>query len=128
MSHFSKIKTNISNKNILINTLHDMGFMYKYSRDSLSSKDILVYDGRGSKSYLFSFVWNDSQYNLLADLQLWSLDVDFNYFLDSLSQMYAYNMVVDQSTLGGFHKVNEEVMTDGSIRVKLKRWSTSNFC
>ena len=125
MSHFSKIKTNITDANILVKTLHEMGFVYKYSNSSL--KEIYVYSNSNSEGYLFSFVWNGNYYNLLADIHLWSLDVDFNYFLDSLSKMYAYNIILNQGTLSGFNKVSEKTNSDGSIKITLKRWSTSNF-
>lgn len=126
MSHFSKIKTNIYDDNVLVKTLNDMGFICKYSIDSLSSRDIFVYNTSNADKYLFLFTWNGSFYNLLADLQLWSLDIDFNYFIDSLSQMYAYNVILNQGSLSGFDKVSEQTICDGSIKIKLKKWSSSN--
>nr|CRF40047.1 Hypothetical protein ycf35 [Laurencia snackeyi] len=126
MSHFSKIKTNIYDNNVLVKTLNDMGFICKYSMDSLSSRDIFVYDTFNTDKYLFVFTWNGNFYNLLADLQLWSLDVDFSYFMDSLSQMYAYNIILNQGLLSGFNKVSENTISDGSIKIKLKKWSSSD--
>nr|ARW68631.1 hypothetical protein [Palisada sp.] len=123
MSHFSKIKTNIYDKNILVKTLYDMGFTCKYSDDSLSLSDIFVYSNSDTQNALFVFSWNNDCYNLLADLQLWRLDIDFNYFVDSLSQMYAYNMILSKSSISGFDKISEKVIDDGSIKIKLKRWS-----
>nr|YP_010951458.1 Ycf35 [Laurencia catarinensis]WMP12397.1 Ycf35 [Laurencia catarinensis] len=126
MSHFSKIKTNIYDDNVLVKTLNDMGFICKYSMDSLSSRDIFVYNTCNADKYLFVFTWNGSFYNLLADLQLWSLDIDFHYFMDSLSQMYAYNIILNQGFLSGFNKVGEKTVSDGSIKIKLKKWSSSD--
>nr|YP_009944523.1 hypothetical protein [Osmundea sinicola]QFR99817.1 hypothetical protein [Osmundea sinicola] len=127
MSHFSKIKTNIANNDMLTTTLSEMGFIYKYSTDAVSQKDIFVYTSRDITNHVFSFIWNGSNYNLLADVNSWSLDVDFNCFIDSLSQIYAYNIILNQSCLNGFSKVSEKTATDGSIKIKLKRWSTSNL-
>nr|YP_010937605.1 hypothetical protein Ycf35 [Palisada intermedia]WKW95732.1 hypothetical protein Ycf35 [Palisada intermedia] len=129
MSHFSKIKTNIYDDNVLVKTLNDMGFICKYSMDSLSSRDIFVYSTShdDTDKHLFVFTWNGSFYNLLADLHLWSLNIDFNYFMDSLSQMYAYNVILNQGLLSGFNKVSEKTISDGSIKIKLKKWSSSDY-
>nr|YP_009391572.1 hypothetical protein [Laurenciella marilzae]ARW59716.1 hypothetical protein [Laurenciella marilzae] len=125
MSHFSKIQTNIYDSNLLVKTLNNMGFVCKYSNDCLSSKDIFVYSN-SSENYLFAFTWDGTSYNLLADLQLWTLSTDINYFIDTLSQKYAYNMILSQSVLSGFSKISETVAVDGSIKVRLKRWSSSD--
>nr|WMP11758.1 Ycf35 [Laurencia australis]WMP11969.1 Ycf35 [Laurencia australis] len=126
MSHFSKIKTNIYDDNVLVKTLNNMGFICKYSTDSLSSRDIFVYSSYNTNKHVFVFTWNGSFYNLLADLQLWSLDTDFNHLMDSLSQMYAYNIILNQGLLSGFNKVSENTIYDGSIKIKLKKWSSSD--
>ena len=134
MSHFSKIRTNISNAKVLTKTLIDMGFRYEYlkanydiSVGSTAGKDIVVYDVSNDDNPLFSFAWNGSQFNLVADLHFWNLGVDVNYFLDSLSQKYAYNIILDQSYSNGFHQVCHNVFSDGSVKMTLKRWSGTSF-
>nr|YP_010170894.1 hypothetical protein K8K75_pgp172 [Chondria tumulosa]QSD57035.1 hypothetical protein [Chondria tumulosa] len=134
MSHFSKIRTNISNSDVLLKTLDQMGFDCEYfdSKNvsvpcNLSIHNVAVYDFSKNKKQLFGFIWNESQYNLVADLDLWSLDMDFNYFVDLLSQRYAYNMILNQSSVGGFCKVDENILSDGSIKVVLRKWSNDNF-
>nr|ARW64075.1 hypothetical protein [Chondria sp. (in: red algae)] len=131
MSHFSKIKTNISDEKILVKTLKQMGFNYEYFSDSstnmndlISMSNIIIHDNSYQKKHLFSFVWTNNQYNLVADLQMWNLDVNFDYFLDLLSQKYAYNVILNQSFINGFTTINEKILEDGSIKIVLKRWST----
>nr|YP_009393024.1 hypothetical protein [Bostrychia moritziana]ARW61586.1 hypothetical protein [Bostrychia moritziana] len=125
MSHFSKIKTNISNLNLLKKTVGQLG-LYSTLQDSLSNlhcmQNLVVYEDYKKIKPLFSFIWDNSEYHLVVDLQLWSLNVDFDYFIDKLSQQYAYNVVVDKSLSTGFQKISEKVSTDGSIKVTVSRW------
>lgn len=136
MSHFSKIKTNISSLSILKQTIQQLGFHYElaYPSEIIKSKEftnasmyqnLLVYSSSVNvvnKKPLFSFVWNNSEYHLLVDLQLWSLNMDVNYFIDKLSQKYAYNMILSQSMSSGFQKINEKCISDGSIQVVVQKW------
>nr|YP_009399638.1 hypothetical protein [Digenea simplex]ARW69457.1 hypothetical protein [Digenea simplex] len=126
MSHFSKIKTNISNLDILEKTIIQLGFnceIIKENTNNSLGKRIVVYKSDQLKDSVFSFVWSGYEYSLIVDLQLWSLKIDVNHFVDLLSQKYAYNVILKQSTSNGFQKVEEEIVDDGSIRLTLQRWS-----
>lgn len=135
MSHFSKIKTNISNLNVLRQTIHQLGFHYQIislaTLDNLSKSscnlfmpmDLIVYRSSLEKKPLFSFVWNTFEYNLMIDLQLWDLDMDVNYFVDKLSQRYAYNIILNQSIASGFQKIDEKMAADGSMQLTVQKWS-----
>nr|ARW60533.1 hypothetical protein [Polysiphonia sp.] len=134
MSHFSKIKTNITNLDILTKTINQLGFNYRfiYNRDDDLSKQVdsryeslCVYHPSQVSSHrpIFLFKWNGNDYNLVVDLQLWDLEIDFNYVLDCLFQQYAYNTIVNTSSVNGFHKINERLNYDGSIKITLQRWN-----
>nr|WGH13846.1 Ycf35 [Lophurella pseudocorticata] len=79
MLHFSKIKTNITNLNVLIKTIKELGFNYqffgstdKYFPINNQSKpnNILAYklNEYNRESAIFTFMWNTSEYLLLIDL------------------------------------------------------------
>ena len=134
MSHFSKIKTNITDLSALTKTICQLGFSYKLLDDvnqdtnvkkMKESKNLSVYDlnALNTKVPVFNFIWNGEEYILIADVQLWSLDVDFNYLLDRIFQQYAYNVVLSKSSISGFNKIQEDVSYDGSIKVTLQRWN-----
>nr|YP_009392609.1 hypothetical protein [Bostrychia tenella]ARW61171.1 hypothetical protein [Bostrychia tenella] len=136
MSHFSKVKTNISSLSVLRKTIQQLGFHYqivslatldnlgKGSCNSSMPMDLIVYRSSLGERPLFSFVWNTSEYNLMIDLQLWDLDMDVNYFIDKLFQRYAYNIIVNQSTASGFQKINERIAMDGSVQLTVQKWSS----
>nr|QCI08848.1 hypothetical protein [Wrangelia sp.] len=124
MSHFSKIKTNISRLGILEKTLQDFEFKYYINDSSTSSNNqINVYNkSLTDNDLLFSFVWDGYQYSLAADLQLWNLSVNFSDFLEKFNQRYAYNVILEQSKVIGYQKIDDNLMTDGSYRVILQKW------
>lgn len=132
MSHFSKIKTNITSLSTLCKTIDQLGFEHKtFSEDpnDLSTsvrESLLVYHPNylSADIPVITLVWNGSAYNIVVDLQLWYLDIDFNYFVERLSQQYAYNIVLNQGYSNGFQKVGESVGNDGSIKITLKKWNS----
>nr|YP_010619206.1 hypothetical protein PNY92_pgp169 [Amplisiphonia pacifica]WAX03219.1 hypothetical protein [Amplisiphonia pacifica] len=136
MSHFSKIKTNITNFNVLIKTVKQLGFNYQFfsnssycidSNEEGKKSDILVYqlNKYNKENHIFTFIWNVSEYHLVVDLELWNLDIDVHYLLDRIFQQYAYNMVIETSSINGFQKIKENIHDDGSIKLTLQRWNNS---
>nr|YP_009332585.1 conserved hypothetical plastid protein [Membranoptera weeksiae]AHZ94600.1 conserved hypothetical plastid protein [Membranoptera weeksiae] len=132
MSHFSKIKTNISDIEILKKTLNDLGFTYSSTKYNLSNIDINysnhfkylnVYKDKLNTKTLFEFIWDGFEYNLVADFNLWHLDMSMDYFLEKLSQQYAYNIILNQSIINGFNETNYTLMKDGSIKVMMQKWN-----
>nr|WGH13019.1 Ycf35 [Echinothamnion sp.] len=135
MSHFSKIKTNITNLAVLIKTIQNLGFNYRFisnsdnhscKNDQYIPSNLLVYKiGQYNvESSIFTFVWNNHEYILLVDLDSWCLDVSFNYLFDCLFQEYAYNIIVNTGYVGGFQKIKEQSTDDGSIKLTLQRWNS----
>nr|QCI05972.1 hypothetical protein [Delesseria sanguinea] len=132
MSHFSKIKTNISDLEILKKTLKDLGFTYGLTKCNLlktkinpfnETKYLNVFDGKPDGQTLFEFIWDGYEYNFIADFNLWHLDISVDYFLEKLSQRYAYNVILNQSILNGFNEKNYILMKDGSIKIIMQKWN-----
>jgi len=135
MSHFTKIKTNITDYNALVQTIGQLGLSYKSlnsdiadssSGNTMNPKDIIVYKSSNNSNIpVFNFVWNSQEYVLVADIQFCKLNMDFNCFLDRLFQHYAYNVIIRTSDISGFHRIQEDVCYDGSIKVTLQKWSSN---
>nr|YP_009391982.1 hypothetical protein [Periphykon beckeri]ARW60330.1 hypothetical protein [Periphykon beckeri] len=128
MSHFSKIKTNITSLSILIKTIKQLGFNYRFSNcfnnlNFISNVVVYKLSKYGNEDTVFTFIWNIKEYILLVDLDLWNLDIDFHYLFDHLLQQYAYNVVMSTSYISGFQKIKESSYCDGSIKLILQRWS-----
>ena len=135
MSHFSKIKTNINNLDTLTKTLNQLGFKsqlidnnsHEHLFSGSSSRSLVVYEQKdyNNNNPICTFAWNKSEYSVVVDLHLWSLGMDFQHFIEILSQKYAYNMIISRSSLNGFQMMSEYVRDDGSISLTLRRWSAS---
>nr|YP_009397155.1 hypothetical protein [Thuretia quercifolia]ARW66341.1 hypothetical protein [Thuretia quercifolia] len=122
MSHFSKIKTNISDLEMLTKTLNDLGFVYSLEKKISQVNKISVFNKDIYDKHLFDFCWNGREYMLLADLFLWSLDVSIDYFLEKLTQQYAYNIIIKESLNYGFDNKSKILMKDGSIKLLVQKW------
>lgn len=134
MSHFSRIKTNISSFEILTKTLQDLGFKYEFKnnldhyivKDKLSQcSEIYVYHNLNDLNPVFNFIWDGVEYILIADFQLWSLETSVDNFVEILNQKYAYNMILNQGFSHGFQKVREIIMPDGSLKIMMQKWDIS---
>ena len=65
---------------------------------------------------------NTGNYELVAELDTWDLDVPVNRFIEKVTQQYArmtlYNTVKEE----GFTVDEEWEMTDNSIELTVSRW------
>ncbi|MBF2009634.1 DUF1257 domain-containing protein [Chlorogloeopsis fritschii PCC 9212] len=127
MSHFSQIKTQIRNLESLQDALTDLGIDWKQGprevrgyRGQTHAAEITIEQDNG---YDVGFKWNGKEYELVADLQYWQQDLSVEGFLRQVTQRYAYNTVVKESTRAGFQVAEQQQNQDGSIRLVVQRWS-----
>nr|QCI08576.1 hypothetical protein [Spermothamnion repens] len=126
MSHLSKIKTNISNIEILKQSLTEMGFYYSLE-ESLKKNhnhylNVYASDIQSLKKIICCFEYDGLNYSLVTDIQLWNMGIQFDSFYEKLKQRYACNIILNQSNSNGFSKVSEKIMADGSVSVLVQRW------
>ncbi len=125
MSHFTKIKSKITDKVFLKKAISDMEL--EYQEGKLKAKgwlwkkqkaDIIIPTKSG---YDIGFRFNGDTYDIVAD---WDSikDVDQNTFVDTLNQRYAYNVVKDTLSRQGFLLTSEENKA-GNINLTLSRES-----
>ena len=72
--------------------------------------------------YDIGFNWNGSEYELVADLSFWQQQWSLETFIDRVSQAYASETILNESTKQGFQTVNEKTNIDGSVTLVLERW------
>nr|YP_010902986.1 hypothetical protein P4C74_pgp193 [Hypnea pseudomusciformis]WCH55040.1 hypothetical protein [Hypnea pseudomusciformis]WCH55439.1 hypothetical protein [Hypnea pseudomusciformis]WCH56633.1 hypothetical protein [Hypnea pseudomusciformis] len=125
MSHLSRIKTSIIHKEILIKTLQDLNFTYKNTSGNSTNNHGTNYDNitvqKNSKD-LFIFLWNGKEYSLLADLQIWTMDIPYTKVLEKITQQYSYNTILQESAKYGFTNINQQTLEDGSIQLVVQKW------
>jgi len=126
MSHFSKIKTALKDLDLLKQSLNDLAIKWhvkdnivKGYKDQITFANIVIPQ---NNNYDIGFVWNGVEYQLVADLQFWQQPWSVEFFLNKLTQRYAYNSILKMANDTGFHAVNETVKENGLIKLTLQRW------
>ncbi|TVQ14414.1 MAG: DUF1257 domain-containing protein [Leptolyngbya sp. DLM2.Bin27] len=129
MSHFSQIKTKIRNLDSLKLALDDLGADWKAGpcdvrgyRGQTQTADVVIAQDNG---YDIGFRHNPEtrDYELVADLQYWQQPLTVEGFLSQVTQRYAYNTVVSETSRQGFQLAEEQVREDGSVRLVVQRWN-----
>ena len=129
MSHFTCIKTQIKDRPNLIEALQLLG------HDIEENKVLVVNNSAHADEHPeffaevairndIGFRWNKNteNYELVAELDTWDLDVPVSRFNDKVTQQYAratlYNVVKEE----GFQVEEEWEMDDNSIELTVSRW------
>ncbi|MEA5449522.1 DUF1257 domain-containing protein [Leptolyngbya sp. CCNP1308] len=129
MSHFSQIKTKIRNLDSLKLALNDLGTDWKAGpcdvrgyQGQTQTADVVIPQDNG---YDIGFRRNPEtcDYELVADLQYWRQPLTVEGFLSQVTQRYAYNTVVSETSRQGFQLAEEQVREDGSVRLVVQRWN-----
>lgn len=126
MSHFTKIKTTLTDLDLLKLSLDDLSIscdpdvkLMKGYKNQEHFANLVI---KQSNGYDVGFTWNGMEYQLVADLQFWQQPWSVETFLDKVSQRYAYNSIVKATQSKGFQMVQEVSQENGSIKLTLQRW------
>jgi hypothetical protein len=125
MSHFSTIKTQITDERILIQSLQDLGFSVQTSAQvrghnglRLQADVVAVLPGH----YDLGWTKNaDGTYDLVADL--WGVAKQHNQqqLLDAINQKYAVNKTISEIKRLGYNLAQHTVQADGTIKLIVQR-------
>ena len=125
MSHFTKIKTQIAQKEFLLRALKDLGHSYEEGEVKIrgyagASTAVEVRIPTNSSGYDIGFSKNGDTYEVVAD---WYGVRGFNRksFLERLAQRYAYHATKAKLEEQGFAVSAEETQNDGRIHLVLRR-------
>ncbi|MEM9927400.1 MAG: DUF1257 domain-containing protein [Cyanobacteria bacterium P01_D01_bin.50] len=123
MSHFTTIKVQIKNSNILHQVLQEMGYQVecnKVVRGYGSNTTNAEYVVRQANGYDLGFRLKGENYELVADF--WGVKIKPQEFVNSVTQKYAYKVLLASVKEDGFTIEEEETLQDGTIRVVVGRW------
>ena len=127
MSHFSSIKTQVRNLTFLKSALNDLEIDWKEGpspvrgyQGQTSQAELII---EQENNYDIGFSWNGKEYELVADLQYWQQPWTVDGFLQRVTQRYAFQTVLNESSAQGFAVTQQEKNEDGSIRLVVQRWS-----
>ncbi|MHC5761939.1 DUF1257 domain-containing protein [Nostoc sp.] len=123
MSHFTTIKIEIKNGEILHQVLQDLGYQVElntnvrgYTHKTTNSEYVI----RQSNGYDLGFRRQGENYELVADF--WGAKINQQEFINRISQKYAHRTLMESIQSEGFNVEEEEVLEDGTVRVVVGRW------
>jgi hypothetical protein len=128
MSHFSTLKTELRDRQALIEALGDLGHhpeegqrQVRGYRGQAVLADLAIPQASGGD---IGFRWNpeSGSYELVADLDLWRLPVPVERFLAQLNQRYALRSILAATAEEGFQVQEQTNHADGSIELVVTRW------
>jgi hypothetical protein len=123
MSHFTTIKVQIKNGEILQQTLQELGYTVEYNkkvRGYQGNKTNAEYVIQQDNGYDLGFRRNGENYELVADF--WGAKIDQQAFVNSIMQKYAHKILMTSVQEQGFNVEEEETLEDGTVRVVVGRW------
>lgn len=130
MSHFSTVKTELRDRQALVQALSDLGHtpaegsrMVRGYRGQTIQADLAVSQASGAD---IGFRWDGKSgcYELVTDLDLWRQPVPVERFLAQLSQRYALCTILAASAEEGFQVTEQSVHRDGTIELVVSRWDS----
>jgi hypothetical protein len=128
MSHFSTLKTELRDRQALLQALGDLGHTpaegarsVRGYRGQTITADLAVPQEGGAD---IGFRWNDEagSYELVTDLDLWRQPVPVERFLAQLNQRYALRAILAASAEEGFQVSSQSEDVDGTIELVVSRW------
>ena len=123
MSHFTTIKIQIKNGEILHQILQELGYRVECNtkvRGYVGSTTQAEYVIRQDNGYDLGFRRNGEIYELVADF--WGAKINQQNFINLISQKYAYKTLIHSLADEGFNVEEEEVLEDGTVRVVVGKW------
>ena len=129
MSHFTTIKTKIKDRPYLIEALEHMGHDVQENQQLVINNPSHAEDHPEfhaevaiSNDIGFRLDKNTGNYELVAELDTWDLDVPVNRFIEKVTQQYARMTVHGTIKEEGFEVAEEWEMDDNSIELTVTRW------
>ena len=127
MSHFTKIKTKLYDRVTIEKSLSDLNIEWESEGTRIRgynnqehSADIII---RQNNKHDIGFKWNNSEYELVADLMFWDQSYSVDKFLNQVHQRYAFNLITKVSEEQSLQFVETENLEDGSIRLLLRKFN-----
>ncbi|MBZ8178765.1 DUF1257 domain-containing protein [Oscillatoria salina] len=123
MSHFSTIKVQIKQGEILNEVLQELGYNVElnttvrgYHGDTTNAEYVI----RQANGYDLGFRRNGENYELVADF--WGAKIDRQDFVHKISQKYAHKTLMATVKEQGFNVEEQETLADGTVRVVVGSW------
>lgn len=123
MSHFTTIKIQIKNGEILQEVLQELGYQVEcnttvrgYQGNSTQAEYVI----RQNNGYDLGFRRSGEIYEIVSDF--WGAKINQKEFVNSISQKYAHKTLINSVNEQGFDIEEEEILEDGTVRFVVGKW------
>ena len=125
MSHFSTITTTIKDRDLLVKSLQVLGHEVEENilLDNPVNHQHEQVEVEVAINNDIGFKWNGSEYELVAELDAWDLDVPVSRFIEKVTQQYAKATVLATAEEQGFTLAEEHSKIDNTIELVVTRWT-----
>ncbi len=127
MSHFTKIKTKLYDRVTIEKSLADLNIEWTTGTEKIRGYNNQQHDAdiviAQNNNHDIGFKWNNTEYELVADLMFWDQAYSVDKFLNQLHQRYAFNLITKVSEEQGLEFVEAENQESGSIRLVLRKFN-----
>jgi Protein of unknown function (DUF1257) len=124
MSHFTTIKVQIKNGDLLTEVLQEMGHSVEQNnlvRGYQGDRTQAEYTIRRPNGYDLGFRRDgDDHYELIADF--WGARINQQQFVNEVQRRYAHKQLLQTVAEQGYTIEEEEVLETGEVRVVVGRW------
>ena len=124
MSHFSTIKLQIKNGEILHQVLQELGYSVEVDAKVRGYRGDMTYAEyviRQNNGYDIGFRRQGEDYEIVSDF--WGAKINQTQFINNISQKYAHKTLMSTVAEQGFNIEEEETLEDGTLRVVVGRWA-----
>jgi hypothetical protein len=124
MSHFTCIKTKLKERPFLIDALKELDYNVQENHLLINPEDHdhKQWNVEVAISDEIGFKWNGKEYELVAELDTWDLDVPVSRFIEKVTQQYARATLLDAAKNEGYTIAEEKTSVTNDIEVVVTRW------
>ena len=124
MSHFTCIKTKLKERPFLIDALKELDYNVQENHLLINPEDHdhKQWNVEVAISDEIGFKWNGKEYELVAELDTWDLDVPVSRFIEKVTQQYARATLLDAAKNEGYTIAEEKTSVTYASEVVVTRW------
>ena len=125
MSHFTTLKTKLTDKDVLVKALNTLSYATQVNvllDNPVNHQHEQVRVEVGITRYVGFKLGDDGTLHLVAELDTWEEPFPVERFLEKVTQAYAKVMVVETVQEQGFTVVTESKSVDNTIEIGAEKW------
>nr|YP_009315047.1 Hypothetical protein ycf35 [Titanophycus setchellii]SCW23502.1 Hypothetical protein ycf35 [Titanophycus setchellii] len=126
MSHLSKIKTQMTDTQILQDTLKEFQIVYTVKHEAAKKKPSIILNSQLEKTEHLKaeFTWANNNYELIADSRSWQDKKFLEHWQSKVYQQYAFNTIIKEGIRAGFQSnTYSSNNNNGTIKLVLEKWA-----